>query len=112
MSRRHRGSATQRILAERWRETLLAPYAKAVGAGESGNDIVDGPPGVKVEVKAQADRMSLPAALRQAAAAPGIGRPIVVWRHNGQGPASIGEWTVTMSLDDWEDLYRAATQED
>lgn len=107
-SRKHRGYSAQRLLAQRWVESGIAPFATAIGAGESGNDIVNGPPGIKVEVKAQGERMSLPAGLRQAAAAPGIGIPIVVWRHPGQGPASIGEWTVTMSLADWEAMYLAA----
>lgn len=106
-SRKHRGYATQRLLAQRWADSGLAPHATAVGAGETGSDVVNGPPGVKVEVKAQGDRMSLPAALRQAAAAPGIGVPVVVWRHPGQGAAAVGLWTVTMSLDDWEAMYLA-----
>lgn len=111
-SRKHRGYATQRLLADRWRETGFAPHCHAIGAGEAGPDILDGPPHLEVEVKAQGDRMSLPAALRQAEARnrelAGRPVPVVIWRHPGQGPASIGEWTVTMALDDFEDLWRSA----
>ena len=103
-SRKHRGYATQRLLAERWRESGFAPHCHAIGAGEAGSDILDGPPGLEVEVKARAASMSLPAALRQAhARADGV--PIVVWRHPGQGPATVGEWTVTMTLEDFEKLW-------
>lgn len=105
-SRKHRGYATQRLLAQRWVESGFAPHAHAIGAGEAGDDI-QGVRGLSVEVKAQGDRMSLPAALRQASAR-ATGLPIVVWRHPGQGPASIGEWTVTMSLDHFEDLLVAS----
>lgn len=103
-SRKHRGYKTQRLLAERWRLNGIAPYGKAVGAGEAGNDILD-VPGLAVEVKAR-DTVSLPAALRQAAASGGTDLPIVVWRHNGQGEGSMGEWTVSMSLDSFEQLWQ------
>lgn len=104
-SRKHRGYATQRLLADRWNQSGFMPGCYPIGAGEAGADI-QRTPGLEVEVKAQGDRMSLPAAVRQAAARalPGT-YPIVVWRHPGQGPASIGEWTVTMSLDDFERLF-------
>ena len=106
-SRKDRGRATERLLAERWQGNGFAPNCYKVGAGESGNDILR-VPGLAVEVKAK-DTVSFPAALRQAVA--GNRRtlgavPIVVARHNGQGEASIGEWTVTMSLRDFEKLWR------
>lgn len=104
-SRKHRGYATQRLLAERWRESGFAPDAYAIGAGESGSDIQRAPAGLEVEVKAQGAKMSLPAALRQAAARAGGDVPVIVWRHPGQGPATVGEWTVTMSLEDFERLW-------
>ena len=65
-------------------------------------------PTFSVEIKAR-DTVSLPAALRQADH--GDGKvPVVVCRHNGQGEASIVEWTVTMRLVDWEELAEAYWQ--
>lgn len=93
------------MLASRWQDNGIAPNAYAIGAGESGNDI-QRVPGLAVEVKAK-DTVSLPAALRQAQS--GDGMPIVVWRHNGQGEGTIGEWTVSMSLTDFETLWLAHT---
>jgi hypothetical protein len=107
-SRKHRGYATQRLLADRWRASGFAPHCHAIGAGEAGSDIQDGPAGLEVEVKAQGERMSLPAALRQAHARAGTDVPVIVWRHPGQGPAAVGEWTVTMTLEDFERLWLAA----
>ena len=111
-SRKHRGYATQRLIANRWRDNGIAPYAKSAGAGEQGNDILD-VPGLAVEIKAR-DTVTLPAALRQAragmAADGNLAVPIVVWRHNGQGEAAIGEWTVTLSLADFENLWKAANR--
>lgn len=105
-SRKHRGYATQRELAERWRENGMAPYAKAVGAGESGEDILDPPRGLVVEVKAR-DTVSLIAAIKQALKSAPSSIPIVVWRHNGQGPSNMDDWTVTLRLTDFESLYKA-----
>jgi len=103
-SRKHRGYKAQRLIAERWRENGMAPYAKAVGAGESGNDIIDCP-GLAVEIKAR-DKVSFPASLRQAASSAKSGDvPAVICQHNGQGPASMDEWTVTLNLKDFEYLW-------
>jgi hypothetical protein len=108
-SRKHRGYRTQHAIAERWRLTGFAPYAKAAGAGEQGSDVQD-VPGLKVEIKAR-DTVSLPAAIRQASLAPGPGVPIVITRHNGQGEAVIDQWTVAMRLVDFEQLWlRASTK--
>lgn len=101
-SRKHRGYKTQRLIAERWRENGIAPHAKAIGAGEQGNDVID-VPGISVEIKAR-DSVSLPAALRQAKSG-GPGLPIVIARHNGQGEAAMDDWTVTMSLIEFEALW-------
>lgn len=84
----------------------MAPFAKAVGAGEAGEDILDPPFGLVIEVKAR-DTVSLVAAITQALrSAPGA-MAWVVWRHNGQGPSNMDDWTVTMRLSDAERLYRA-----
>jgi hypothetical protein len=108
-SRKHRGYQTQRLLADRWVENGLFPGCYPIGAGESGSDI-QRTPGLEVEVKARGDNMSLPAAIRQARARAGGNLPVVVWRHPGQGPAAVGDWTVTMRLEDFEELWRGATE--
>jgi len=97
---------TQAKIAERWRENKLFPYAQDAGAGRQGNDILN-TPGLNVEVKAR-DTVSLVAALKQASTGEGAGKPIVIWRHNGQGLTSMDNWTVTMSLIEFEELWRAA----
>lgn len=106
-SRKHRGYETQRLLAARWRDNGLFPYTTDAGAGRQGSDLLN-TPGLAVEIKAR-DAVSLPAGLRQAAegAKPGD-VPILVARHNGQGAASMDEWTVTMRLIDFENLVRIA----
>lgn len=109
----------------------MFPYAKAAGAGEQGNDVLD-TPGLVVEVKAR-DQVTIPAALRQARQGAvrtsleiGDGdhgvtaaeraedieeyrhsfpTTILIHRHNGQGPAQIGQWSVSMSLEDFEQLW-------
>jgi hypothetical protein len=106
-SRKHRGYRTQRALVERWRANGLAPHAHPPGAGESGADVLDGPPGVTVEIKART-AVSLVAALAATAARAPADLAVLVWRHDGQGEAAIDRWTVTMSLVDFEDLYRRA----
>lgn len=107
-SRKHRGYATQRMLARRWNENGLFPDAYPIGAGEAGEDI-QRTPGVEVEVKAR-DGVPLNTVLKQTVArltkAGSDDIPVVVWRHNGQGEAAMDEWTVTMRLVDFERYER------
>ena len=105
-SRKHRGYATQRLIAKRWIQNGIAPHAKAVGAGESGEDILESPDGLVVEIKAR-DTVTLPVALKQASKSNSNAVPIVIWRHNGQGEASMDEWTVTLNLNHFEEMYLA-----
>lgn len=105
-SRKHRGYATQRLVALRWKANGMAPYAKAVGAGESGEDILDPPEGLVIEIKAR-DSVTLPAAIKQALSSNPDKIPWVIWRHNGQGEASMDNWTVTMRLSDAEMFYQS-----
>ena len=105
-SRKHRGYETQRLIANRWRENKLAPYAVPVGAGDHGEDILNSPEGLVVEIKAR-DTVTLPKALEQAAKSNPNAMPLVIWRHNGQGEASMDDWTVTMRLKDIEEMYLA-----
>lgn len=104
-ARVRRSRQSEQLLAARWRENGIAPDCHAVAAFIAGRDILN-VPGLATEVKAR-DRLSLPAAMRQARANAVPGEiPIVVARHNGQGEASMDEWTVTMSLADFENLWR------
>lgn len=105
-SRKHRGYATQRLLAERWQKNGLFPDAVARGAGEAGEDIYR-TPGVETEVKAR-DDVTLPKALKQAAARAEEHDdiPVIFWRHNGQGEESMDDWTATLRLVDWEKYER------
>lgn len=105
-SRKHRGYETQRLIARRWKANRLAPYAVPVGAGESGEDILNPPEGLVIEIKAR-DTVSLIAALKQARSSNPSAIPWIIWRHNGQGEASLDDWTVTMRLKDAEELYLA-----
>jgi hypothetical protein len=98
--------ATQRLVAIRWKQNGMAPYAVPTGAGESGEDILNPPEGLVIEIKAR-DTVTLPSALKQAIASNPLAIPWVIWRHNGQGEASIDDWTVTMRLADAEKLYIA-----
>jgi hypothetical protein len=84
----------------------MAPYATPVGAGDQGEDILNSPDGLVVEIKAR-DTVTLPTALEQALKSNKAAKPIVIWRHNGQGEVSIGKWTVTLFLEDFEELYQA-----
>jgi len=104
-SRKHRGYATQRLIAKRWKANGMAPYAVPVGAGDQGEDILNSPEGLVVEIKAR-DSVTLPTALAQALKSDPDGIPLVIWRHNGQGEANIGKWTVTLFLEDFEKLYQ------
>jgi hypothetical protein len=94
--RKHRGYASQRIVAEYLRANGW-PYAEPTGAGRQGTDIT-GLIGVDVEVKARRD-LDLTGTIRQQATrcADGI-VPIAVIRPDGYGPARVAEWPVVMPL--------------
>ena len=85
-------------MTKRWRESEFVvadyfrehgyPEARAVATGLSGADIL-GLPGISCEVKAR--RGFEPKAwLEQAEKRPGLS--LVIFRMNGQGPASIESW--------------------
>lgn len=86
----------------------MFPYATDAGSGRHGVDLIN-TPGLAVEIKAR-DTVSLDKALKQAAQDDRTGIPLVCWRHNGQGEATMGDWTVTMRLSDFEELWRRATE--
>jgi hypothetical protein len=104
MTRRQRGFETEELLAERWQQTLF-PNAKANERGRPGLDVRN-TGHLLVEVKARGN-VSIVAQLKKLRAARGaqFDVPVLVWRHNGQGPASMDEWTVHLFLNDFERLY-------
>jgi hypothetical protein len=94
--RKHRGHATQRIVAEYLREHGW-PFAEPTGAGRQGTDVT-GVPGIDVEVKARRD-LDLTGTLRQQAERTNDGTVcIAVIRPDGYGPARIAEWPVLMTF--------------
>ena len=105
-ARKHRGYASQRIVAE-WFAANGFPYAEPVGAGRSGSDVT-GMPGLDIEVKARRG-FEPAAAMRQQEDRAARGKvAFAVLRMDGQGPAVIGAWPVVIRLDAFTDLLRAA----
>ena len=99
--RKHRGYKTQRLIAEYLKP--LFPHCKAVGAGESGADILD-TPGYAIEVKARS-RLDIPKGLAQAKQhATDEEVPVLIVRLNGQGEKSVGKFAVIMELEAWREL--------
>lgn len=105
-SRKHRGYASQRIVADYLRDNGF-PHAEPVGAGRSGSDVT-GLVGIDLEIKARRG-LDLPALMRQLneRAADGV-LGIGVLRLDGQGPASIEQWPAVLCLSDLVALLRAA----
>jgi hypothetical protein len=103
--RKHRGYASQRIVAEYLRQHGW-PYAKSIGAGESGSDILE-TPDIDIEVKARRGFDPL-SAMRQQAARADTRLPFAVLRMDGQGPESIGAWPVIIRFDNFVTLLNQA----
>lgn len=103
-SRKHRGYATQRLVAD-WFKRHGWPYAESAGAGRQGCDVTN-VPGLSLEVKATPGDNT--GALKQAVRNRGDGLPIVVWRPNGYGPERIAEWPAFLTLYDLTQLLREA----
>jgi hypothetical protein len=102
-SRQQRGTQAQNYLADHLRLEGW-PYAESTGAGRQGADIT-GTPGLAWEVKASHE-FRVETWLRQAESRPGL--PILVYRGNGQGLATIGRWPMILRLEDGLPLLRAA----
>ena len=101
MSRKHRGYKTQRLVADYLR--IRFPHCKAVGAGESGADILD-TPGYAIEVKARS-RLDIPGGLKQARQNAGEADiPVLIVRLNGQGEKSVGKFAVIMELENFRGI--------
>jgi hypothetical protein len=104
-SRKHRGYATQRIVAEYLRQHGW-PHARSVGAGESGSDIVE-VPDIDVEVKARRGFDPL-AAMKQQAARNDGRLPFAVLRMDGTGESTIEDWPVIIRFGTFTQLLRDA----
>lgn len=102
-SRKARGMRSQKVVAQ-WFEGHGWPWAESTGAGRSGSDVT-GMPGLAVEVKARRSFQPLEW-LRQAET--GRGLPFVVFRSDGQGEGSVGEWGCLIRLEHLTTLLRAA----
>ena len=104
-ARKHRGYASQRIVADYLRANGW-PHARSIGAGEAGADIVEV---VDIDVEVKARRGFNPMAAMKQQAERNDGRlPFAVLRLDGQGPASIDEWPVIVRLDTFVQLLREA----
>lgn len=102
-SRKSRGAETQRLVAGYFAANGW-PYATDAGAGRTGSDVL-GVPGLAIEVKAR--RELRPAEwVRQAET--GEGLPLVVFRPDGMGEATLAEWPILMRLKDLVSLLHEA----
>lgn len=90
-------------LAATWFREHGFPFCTDAGAGRPGRDLL----GLAAEVKARAGLNPL-AWIKQAIAAAEGDLPFVLFRCNGQGPKSIGDWPVLLRLEDFTALVRAA----
>lgn len=103
--RKHRGYRTQKVAAE-WFAARGWPYAESTGASRQGADIT-GTPDIAIEVKARRAFSPLEW-IRQARAAADGRLPFVVFRCDGQGEQSVGEWPVLIRLEDFTRLLHEA----
>jgi hypothetical protein len=103
--RKERGNRTANLVAP-WYRLRGWGQAEARPPSMPGRDLV-GMPGLAPEVKARAEFEPL-AWLRQARKNAGADLGYVVWRPNGMGPQSIGEWPVMLRHDDFVRLLHQA----
>lgn len=105
-SRKHRGYATQRIVAEYLQEQGWQ-HALPVGAGRDGSDIT-GIDGLDIEIKARTklDLSGLMRQLRDRKASKGMG--VGVLRLNGQGEKSVEQYVAVLTLADLVYLLQAS----
>lgn len=104
--RKHRGYATQRIVAGYLAERGF-PWAESTGAGRTGTDVT-GTPGIDWEVKARRN-LNLVALVDQMRERQHPGDlPVAVVRPDGRGPATVDDWPAVLPLSDLVDLLRQA----
>ena len=105
-SRKHRGFATQRIVADYLRAQGWE-HALPVGAGREGSDVT-GIDGLDIEIKARTN-LDLPALMRQLSERrkeTGLG--VGVLRLNGQGEKSVEQFVAGLTLADLVYLLKAS----
>ena len=105
-SRKHRGYATQRIVAE-YLQAKGWEHALPVGAGRDGSDVT-GIPNVDIEIKART-KLDLSGLMRQLSERKhtnGLG--IGVLRLNGQGEKSVEQFVAVLTLADLAYLLKAS----
>lgn len=105
-SRKHRGYATQRIVAD-YLKLHGFPYAESTGAGRQGSDIT-GTPCIDWEVKARTnfDPAGTMKQLRQRAIDGTL--PVAVLRLNGQGEKSVEDYCAIIPFSVLVELLRDA----
>lgn len=102
-SRKYRGYASQRILANYLKANGF-DHAEPVGAGRAGTDIT-GTKGIDWEVKARA-KFDPKGTMDQLADRQEGLLGIAVLRLNGQGEASVGNWCAILTLADLVKLLK------
>ena len=105
-SRKHRGYATQRIVADYFRSQGWE-HALPVGAGRDGSDVT-GIDGLDIEIKARTklDLSGLMKQLSDRRAESGLG--VGVLRLNGQGEKSVEQFVAVLTLADLVYLLKAS----
>jgi hypothetical protein len=105
-SRKHRGYATQRIVAEYLKEQGWQ-HALPVGAGRDGSDVT-GIPNLDIEIKARTnlDLSGLMRQLSERKKSTGLG--VGVLRLNGQGEKSVEQFVAVLTLADLAYLLKAS----
>ena len=105
-SRKHRGYATQRIVAE-YLQSQGWEHALPVGAGRDGSDIT-GIKGLDIEIKARTklDLSGLMRQLSERKSDTGLG--VGVLRLNGQGGKSVEQFVAVLTLADLAYLLKAS----
>lgn len=105
-SRKHRGYATQRIVADYFRSQGWE-HALPVGAGRDGSDVT-GIDGLDIEIKARTklDLSGLMKQLSDRRAEAGLG--VGVLRLNGQGEKSVEQFVAVLTLADLTYLLKAS----
>ena len=105
-SRKHRGYATQRIVADYFRSQGWE-HALPVGAGRDGSDVT-GIEGLDIEIKARTklDLSGLMKQLSDRRVESGLG--VGVLRLNGQGEKSVEQFVAVLTLADLTYLLKAS----
>ena len=106
--RKHRGYASQRIVADYLRQCGYE-YAQSAGAGRPGSDVT----GVPFDVEVKARRGFDPkAALSQLSRRASLTLGFAVLRLNGQGPESVKDWAALIRFEDLVTLIRKSEEWD